>query len=125
MCRVLFRAILLPTATAPLPAFAHSEKPAAAREQAGDAIVVTARRREGTLQDVPLPVSVFSEKQLTSTGTYNVSRVAQIQPVIQFYSSNQRKSAIYIRGLGAPLGLTNDGTLARFPDAPIRLNAPA
>ena len=109
MRRVLFRAILLATATAPLPAFAQSELPAAANEQAGDAIVVTARRREESLQDVPLPVSVFSEKQLTSTGTYNISRVAQIQPVIQYYASNPRNSAINIRGLGAPLGLTNDG----------------
>jgi iron complex outermembrane recepter protein len=74
-----------------------------------DAIVVTARRREESLQDVPLPVSVFSEKQLTSTGAYNISRVAQIQPVIQYYASNPRNSAINIRGLGAPLGLTNDG----------------
>ncbi len=78
-------------------------------EQTGDAIVVTARRREESLQDVPLPVSVFSERQLTSTGAYNIARVAQIQPVIQYYASNPRNSTINIRGLGAPLGLTNDG----------------
>ena len=28
---------------------------------------------------------------------------------MQFYSSNPRNSAINIRGLGAPFGLTNDG----------------
>ncbi len=109
MHRVLFRAILLATAAAPLPAFAQAEAPVTPAEQASDAIVVTARRREESLQNVPLPVSVFSEKQLTSTGAYNIARVAQIQPVIQFYSSNPRNSAINIRGLGAPLGLTNDG----------------
>ena len=109
MRRILFRAILLASVTASLPAHAQSETPAAANEQESEAIVVTARRREESLQDVPLPVSVFSEKQLTSTGAYNISRVAQIQPVIQYYASNPRNSAINIRGLGAPLGLTNDG----------------
>ncbi len=110
MRRVLFRALLLASITTPLPAFAQAGTAVpVAEEQQDDAIVVTARRREESLQDVPLPVSVFSEKQLTSTGTYNIARVAQIQPVIQFYASNPRNSAINIRGLGAPLGLTNDG----------------
>ncbi len=98
--------LLLALLAAPLPAVAQE---APDTEQASDAIVVTARRREESLQDVPLPVSVFSEKQLTSTGAYNIARVAQIQPVIQYYASNPRNSAINIRGLGAPLGLTNDG----------------
>ncbi len=97
---------LLASAAAPLPLAAEAVPDA---EGASETIVVTARRREESLQDVPLPVSVFSERQLTSTGAYNVARVAQIQPVIQFYSSNPRNSAINIRGLGAPLGLTNDG----------------
>jgi iron complex outermembrane recepter protein len=104
------RALLIALLALPLPAVAQ-ESPAApdSSEQESDAIVVTARRREESLQDVPLPVSVFSEKQLTSTGAYNIARVAQIQPVIQYYASNPRNSAINIRGLGAPLGLTNDG----------------
>ena len=99
--------MLLVSALAPAPAWAETDPVSDA--QAGETITVTARRREESLQDVPLPVSVFSEKQLTSTGAYNIARVAQIQPVIQFYQSNPRNSAINIRGLGAPLGLTNDG----------------
>lgn len=111
MHRVLFRALLLVSVAAPFPVFGQTalSAPEAVEQQEDAAIVVTARRREESLQDVPLPVSVFSEKQLTSTGTYNISRVAQIQPVIQYYASNPRNSAINIRGLGAPLGLTNDG----------------
>ncbi|MCH4894253.1 TonB-dependent receptor plug domain-containing protein [Sphingomonas sp. SFZ2018-12] len=100
--------LLLPLLAA-APAHAQTtpddEQPEAERET----ILVTARRREEALQDVPVPISVFSERQLTSTGTYNISRIAQIQPVIQYYASNPRNSAINIRGLGAPLGLTNDG----------------
>jgi iron complex outermembrane recepter protein len=106
------RALLLALVALPLPVGAQDLPPVTAPEvgeQDSDTIVVTARRREESLQDVPLPVSVFSEKQLTSTGAYNIARVAQIQPVIQYYASNPRNSAINIRGLGAPLGLTNDG----------------
>ena len=110
MRHVLIRASLLASIALPFPVLAQSvAAPEAAEQQDDGAIVVTARRREESLQDVPLPVSVFSEKQLTSTGIYNVSRLAQIQPVIQYYGSNARNSAINIRGLGAPLGLTNDG----------------
>ena len=33
----------------------------------------------------------------------------ELIPTVQFYSTNPRNSAINIRGLGAPFGLTNDG----------------
>jgi iron complex outermembrane receptor protein len=84
-----------------------------ATEQASEAdsgdIVVTARRRNESLQDVPLAVSVIGDERLASSGSNNVLRLTQIQPSLQFYSSNPRNSAANIRGLGAPFGLTNDG----------------
>ena len=43
------------------------------------------------------------------TGAFNVNRLKELVPTVQFYSSNPRNSAINIRGLGAPFGLTNDG----------------
>ncbi len=106
---MLLRPLVMISVLSPGAAFAQTESAERASPPADDLIVVTARRREESLQDVPLPVSVFSERQLTSTGAYNIARVAQIQPVIQYYASNPRNSAINIRGLGAPLGLTNDG----------------
>ncbi|HYW15645.1 MAG TPA: TonB-dependent receptor, partial [Allosphingosinicella sp.] len=75
----------------------------------GDDIVVTARRRDEQLQDVPLAISVLGGAQLDATGSVNVGRLQQIQPSVQFFSSNPRNSAANIRGLGAPFGLTNDG----------------
>jgi iron complex outermembrane receptor protein len=80
----------------------------AAPRDAGD-IVVTARRREESAQSIPIALSVLDSKQLDSAGAYNVNRLQQLQPSIQFFSSNPRNSAINIRGLGAPFGLTNDG----------------
>jgi iron complex outermembrane receptor protein len=38
-----------------------------------------------------------------------VNRLKELIPTVQFYSTNPRNSAINIRGLGAPFGLTNDG----------------
>lgn len=74
-----------------------------------DAIIVTARRRTETAQEVPLAISVIGGEHIDSTGAFNVGRLQQLTPTLQFYSSNPRNSAANIRGLGAPFGLTNDG----------------
>jgi len=79
------------------------------RSSAASDIVVTARRRAEQVQDVPIPISVVGVKELDNTGSFNVARLAQLQPTLQFYSTNPRNSSVNIRGLGAPLGLTNDG----------------
>lgn len=73
------------------------------------AIVVTARRRTETAQQVPLAISVVGGDHIDNTGAFNVGRLQQLTPTLQFYSSNPRNSSVNIRGIGAPLGLTNDG----------------
>ena len=78
-------------------------------QQGGGDIVVTARRRAETVQSVPIAMSVIGGKAVSDTGAYNVGRLTQLQPSLQFYSTNPRNSAANIRGLGAPFGLTNDG----------------
>ena len=75
----------------------------------GNDIVVTARRRSETAQDVPIAISVVGGDQIDNTGAFNVGRLQQLAPALQFYSSNPRNSAVNIRGIGAPFGLTNDG----------------
>lgn len=72
-------------------------------------ILVTARRRAEASQDVPLAISVVGGEHLDNTGAFNVGRLQQLTPTLQFYTSNPRNSAANIRGLGAPFGLTNDG----------------
>src|SRR5262245_29581940 len=78
-------------------------------DQELDVVTVTARRRDEELQDVPLPITVVDAKLLDETGSFNVARLQQLAPTLQFYSTNPRNSAANIRGLGAPFGLTNDG----------------
>ncbi|BDC52167.1 TonB-dependent receptor [Bryobacterales bacterium F-183] len=74
-----------------------------------EAVTVTARRVEEEAQDVPIPVSVINGRTIDRAGAFNVNRLKELVPTVQFYSSNPRNSAINIRGLGSPFGLTNDG----------------
>ncbi|VVT06776.1 TonB-dependent receptor [Sphingomonas sp. EC-HK361] len=95
----------------PVPAQADDDGTRAgpAAPDAGGDIVVTARRRAETVQSVPIAMSVIGGTAIADTGAYNVGRITQLQPTLQFYSTNPRNSAANIRGLGAPFGLTNDG----------------
>ncbi len=104
----------LALATPPVvPALTDPEDPAIAPDdaQTRDAgeIVVTARRREENVQDVPVAISVIGAATLEAQGTYNINRLTQLQPSLQFFSTNPRNTFINIRGIGAPFGLTNDG----------------
>jgi iron complex outermembrane receptor protein len=74
-----------------------------------EGVVVTARRIEEAAQEVPIPVSVVSGNVIADAGAFNVNRLKEQVPTVQFYSTNPRNSSINIRGLGAPFGLTNDG----------------
>ncbi len=118
---LLAGAAILPLAAAPAlaadtPAAAPAaEAPADQSTSVGtgqsdnDTIVVTARRRAETAQDVPLAISVVGGDHIDATGAFNVGRLQQLTPTLQFTSSNPRNTSVNIRGLGAPLGLTNDG----------------
>ena len=58
---------------------------------------------------MPIPLSVLSGELAENAGAFNVNRVKELIPTVQFYSSNPRNSSVTIRGIGAPFGLTNDG----------------
>jgi iron complex outermembrane receptor protein len=72
-------------------------------------IMVTSRRRQEILQDVPIPIAVLSGSQVEESGAFNVNRVKELVPSVQLYSSNPRNTTLNIRGLGSTFGLTNDG----------------
>ena len=72
-------------------------------------IIVTARHKAESSQAVPLAISVIGGDHIDNTGAFNVGRLQQLTPTLQFYSSNPRNSSVNIRGIGAPVGLTNDG----------------
>lgn len=72
-------------------------------------VVVTARRRSETAQEVPIPISIVGGASIEQSGAFNVNRVKELVPSVQLYSSNPRNTGINIRGIGSPFGLTNDG----------------
>ena len=74
-----------------------------------EGVVVTARRVEEAAQEVAIPLTVVNRDLVENAGAFNVNRLKELIPTVQFYSTNPRNSAINIRGLGAPFGLTNDG----------------
>lgn len=75
----------------------------------GNAIIVTARRREETAQDVPVALSVVDAGTLERTGNFTLGQVQQLVPSLQVVNTNPRNSAINIRGLGANSSIAVDG----------------
>ena len=51
-----------------------------------------------------------SGRTINDTGAFSVQKIQQLAPTLQVYSSNPRNTAVNIRGIGVPFGLTNDGT---------------
>ena len=72
-------------------------------------VVVTSRRRQESVQDIPIPISVIRGVSVEDQGAFNVNRLKELVPTVQFYASNARNTTLNIRGLGSTYGLTNDG----------------
>jgi len=93
------RNVLLAAAVAaalPAPALAQSG-PAALGE-----IVVTARKREESLQDVPLAVTSFSGDALQAAGVEDLTSISQMVPNVTLEHSRATNSTLtaFIRGVG-------------------------
>src|SRR3546814_18776214 len=71
----------------------------------GGDILVTARRRAETAQDVPIAISVVGGDQIDNTGSFTVGRLPQLAPALQYYSSNPPTNAGNNRAIGPPFGL--------------------
>ena len=72
-------------------------------------IIITARRRNEQAQEAPLAIAVLDGRTINDTGAFSVYKIQQLAPTLQVYSSNPRNTAVNIRGIGVPFGLTNDG----------------
>lgn len=73
-------------------------------EEAGsaDEIIVTARRREESLQDVPIAVSAFSGEALQMRGALDLTEIGNITPNTTLETSRGSNSTLsaFIRGIG-------------------------
>ncbi|SIN59488.1 iron complex outermembrane recepter protein [Parasphingorhabdus marina DSM 22363] len=79
----------------------ESSATASDREE-GNVIVVTARRREESLLDVPIAVSTFSDELLTQRGAIDITDLGQITPNTTLEPSRGTNSTLtaFIRGVG-------------------------
>ena len=94
---------------------AANPNPADATGNAGVSdIVVTAQRREQSVQDVPIPISAFSGDQLRAQGVSNTLQLGQYIPnlVAQNNTGIGSANAYFLRGLG------NSESIATF-DPPV------
>ncbi|WP_390550366.1 TonB-dependent receptor [Qipengyuania sp. MTN3-11] len=74
-------------------------------DSSDDVIVVTARRREESLQDTPIAISAFSSEMLQDRQIQQTQDLERITPSLQFkpagqLSGNSSSSVVFIRGVG-------------------------
>jgi iron complex outermembrane receptor protein len=97
-------ALLLSVAAAVWSPMASAQSVAPASDDAAidDQIVVTARRRGESLQDVPLAVTSISGEQLQELGTPDITYIAQTTPNVTLEVSRGTNTTLtaFIRGVG-------------------------
>ena len=87
-------------------------------------VVVTAQRREQSIQDVPISVTALSQEQLDAQGVRSVDEVARLTPGITFQRADARNGAmstISIRGIASTGGASTTGVY--IDDTPIQVRA--
>ena len=64
-------------------------------------LIVTAQKREQSLQDVPIAVSVITEDQINASFSDNIEGLQALVPSVSFRTGNTtRNSALTVRGIG-------------------------
>ena len=95
-----------------------------------DAIIITARRRDESLLDVPIAVSVFSGEQLLQSGAVDITALAESVPNVTLEPSRGTNNTLtaFIRGVGqqdpvagfeAGVGLYLDDVYLNRPQAAV------
>ncbi|MFT4517784.1 MAG: iron complex outermembrane receptor protein [Halioglobus sp.] len=93
-------------------------------------VVVTARKREESLQDTPIAVSALTGDNLDELGLRNISDLTKVVPNVDMYSGNGTTGAanVFIRGVGARntgvnfdsgVGIYVDGVYLSRPDGAV------
>ncbi|GLT01297.1 TonB-dependent receptor [Sphingobium jiangsuense] len=97
------------------PLWANDAPSAAPADAVSDAdadyntIIVSARRRDESIQDVPVAANAYGTEQLAATRTYNLRDLQQLTPSLVVTVTNPRNTSINIRGLGNNVSVYNDG----------------
>ena len=120
-------AVISSTAIA-APAWAADQAPQAAA--AADApqvessdIIVTATRRNESIQKVPLTIQAFSGNTLSQLNVKNFNDLIKYTPNVTFANNGPGNGAIFIRGLSAGFaGQQSSATIGGFPNVALYLD---
>jgi iron complex outermembrane receptor protein len=106
-CRAIVIGIAFPCVTAAAAdaesgSATASDSPAAAEQNSALAeIIVTARKREERLQDVPISMTAYTSKDIERYQTQTLQDVASLTPQLVINQSDNPTSTIFLRGIGA------------------------
>jgi len=91
--------------------------PAPAIGQALEEIIVTAQRREQSLQDVPIAIDVYSADILQKEGFDNLEELSAFTPAVFVNEGGDQGSDVFIRGFGTVgRNWANDSAIPLFLD---------
>src|SRR5262245_49966429 len=65
-----------------------------------ESVTVSARRREESAQNVPIPISVLAGEALERAGQFRLEELNQRLPSTNVQFGNPRQTSIAVRGLG-------------------------
>ena len=93
-------------------------------------VVVTARKREETLQETPIAVTALTGENLQELGLTNISDLRKVVPNVDMYEGNGASGTgnVFIRGVGARntgvnfdsgVGIYVDGVYVSRPDGAV------
>jgi outer membrane receptor protein involved in Fe transport len=105
-------------------ALAADPAPATPAESGGiDEIVVTAQRRNESIQDVPITIQALTGEQLTQLKVQTFDDLLKYTPNVTFASNGPGAGNIYVRGLAATnAGNQSTATTAPFPNVAVYLD---
>ncbi len=105
------------------PAFAQTAAPAAEADRGASDIVVTATRRDQSLQDVPLTLQAFTTDTLSKLNVTSFTDLLKYTPNVTFGNNGPGAGAIFMRGLSAGFaGQQGSATIGGFPNVALYLD---
>jgi outer membrane receptor protein involved in Fe transport len=86
-------------------------------------IIVTATRRNESIQNVPQTVQAFGDQQLQQLNITNLNSLLQYTPNVTFANNGPGQGNIYMRGLSAGFaGNQSSATISPFPNVALYLD---
>jgi len=104
------------------PAFAQ-ESPSASDDAGLADIVVTATRRDQSIQDVALTLQAFGTETLSKLNVSTINDLLKYTPNVTFSNNGPGQGAIFMRGLSAGFaGQQSSATIGGFPNVALYLD---